>query len=573
MFKLSNRISLAKVIAILFAVSPFVALGFISDTEAVTKFNIKIEPSIELTVSNTSPSVRFESPDGEIHQAAIGTTVTTNNPTGYTMALLMNNENLINRNNPDYVIPSLENSTLAANFANNRWGILGSNDLYYPIFSGYKVKTTDTPVTNDAETITFGVKINSELPSGTYDCDLTVVAIANRIPYTIDIIDYLQEIDEDVIDSMVVGTQYQLMDKRDDKKYFISKLKDGKVWMTENLDLTLSAEGTVLDPDTSDVNSTKTVTVSTNAATWGVDDTLAFYKDAGDLYRPNGLDAATDSSSLASDSSDRHYLLGSYYSWNAATAGSGSNASESICPSSWRLPTSEDFDTLYRKIAERYSHTSNINDNGVQNGDYGNNLNTPAEVITIPGATKLHIKLTYAGQSDSYDWVSFWAGNYPNYTASNNYSSGVKFGNNTTGKYGGYSGTTVEGDISGDTVTFSFRSNDSGVGNGYGYYAVITGYDANDELIIGDTNTVLLSTPYFMNYAGQFDGTNDWTTSPRSAGYWSASTAGNGQAHAFTMQETINGNDSTFSNNPNDSVNITNGLNVRCVAKPASFSF
>ena len=146
-----------------------------------------------------------------------------------------------------------------------------------------------------------------------------MVAIANRIPYTIDTIDFMQEIDEDVADSMVVGAQYQLIDERDGKAYFVSKLRDGNVWMTQNLDFELSAEGTTLNPATSDVSTIKTLSVSTNTATWGQDTTLAYYKDAGNLYRPNGLDAVADSSDLASDSDDQHYQLGSYYSWNAAT--------------------------------------------------------------------------------------------------------------------------------------------------------------------------------------------------------------------------------------------------------------
>ena len=576
MFKLFNHISLAKVIAILFAVSPFLALGFISDTDAATKFNIRVDPSIELTIDNNSPSILLDSPDGEIHQSVINATITTNNPTGYTIAVLMNNSNLINQANPNYVLPTLEENVLPADFAINRWGILKQDSYYHPASSGMIIGTSNDPATNVDEQITFGVKINAEMPSGVYDCDLTVVAIANRIPYTIETIDFMQEIDEDVIDSMVAGEQYQLTDIRDDKKYFVAKIGDD-VWMTENLDFALSAEGTDLSPDTSDVIAPKTLAASTNTATWGQDITAAYYKDAGALYRPNGLDAVADSSVLAADSDDQHYQLGSYYSWNAATAGAGSSveengtADESVCPKGWKLPTSSDFNSMYSAAAERYSHTSNISDNGVQNGDYGNNLNTTAEVITIPGATKLHIKLTYGGQGASYDWVSFWAGNYPNYTAGSNYSSGVKIGGNTTGKYGGGDGTTVEGDISGNSVTFSFKSNGSGVGNGYGYYAVITGYDANDNVVIDDTNARLLASPNWMNYAGQFDGTNDWNTTPRSAGYWSANAASSNQAHALTLQESVSGNNSTFSSSPNGSVDTTKGLNIRCVAKPASF--
>ncbi|MBR3172738.1 InlB B-repeat-containing protein, partial [Candidatus Saccharibacteria bacterium] len=126
----------------------------------------------------------------------------------------------------------------------------------------------------------------------------------------------------------------------------------------------------------------------------------------------------------------------------------------------------------------RYSHTPNVGDDGVKNYNYSNNY-TKNEVVTIDGATSLHIRLTWGGESDTYDWVSFWEGSHSDYTALNNYSSGVKCGSNTSGKYGGGTYTsasnTVECDIPGDTVTFAYRSDVSQVGDGYGYYAVVTG--------------------------------------------------------------------------------------------------
>ena len=82
--------------------------------------------------------------------------------------------------------------------------------------------------------------------------------------------------------------------------------------------------------------------------------------------------------------------------------------------------------------------------------------------------------LIYQTESTSYDWVSVWEGNHPEYTAYSNYSSGIKVNGNTTGKYGGTAKTTVEFDVSGDSVTFGFRS-DEVVNEYYGYYAEVTG--------------------------------------------------------------------------------------------------
>lgn len=57
---------------------------------------------------------------------------------------------------------------------------------------------------------------------------------------------------------------------------------------------------------------------------------------------------------------DAHYLIGNFYFWNAATAGSGGKitdktARDSICPKNWRLPTTSndggDFPNLFNAYA------------------------------------------------------------------------------------------------------------------------------------------------------------------------------------------------------------------------------
>lgn len=146
-----------------------------------------------------------------------------------------------------------------------------------------------------------------------------------------------------------------------------------------------------------------------------------------------------------------------------------------------------------QRATTRYSHTPNVRDDGTQNGNYTNSY-TKRDIITIEGAETLHIRLTWGGESDAFDWVSFWAGNYPDYSAYNNYSTGIKCGSNTSGKYGGGSHTsdsnTVECDIPGDTVTFAFRSDGSQVGDGYGYYAVVMGKDADNLWVnVGEPTT------------------------------------------------------------------------------------
>ena len=155
----------------------------------------------------------------------------------------------------------------------------------------------------------------------------------------------------------------------------------------------------------------------------------------------------------------------------------------------------------------KYSHTSNISDAGVQSGNYPNSANTN-EVITIPGASSLHVKITYATESTSYDWAVIWAGNYPSYTAYNNYSSGITCGGQGP-KLGNTAKTTVECNISGDTVTFGFRSD--GSVNNYGYYAIITGTASTLERSVASGEYATPTSTYPYKFLGWSEDANATT--------------------------------------------------------------
>ena len=130
---------------------------------------------------------------------------------------------------------------------------------------------------------------------------------------------------------------------------------------------------------------------------------------------------------------------------------------------------------------EKYSHTPNISDDGTVNGKY-DDYGAPSDrndVITIPGASTLHVKITYATESTNYDWAVIWSGSHSDYSAKNNYSSGITC-NGAGPKLGNTTITTKECNITGDAVTFGFYNDDYKESSGtYGYYAVITGYDGS----------------------------------------------------------------------------------------------
>ena len=153
-----------------------------------------------------------------------------------------------------------------------------------------------------------------------------------------------------IIASMTEEEPYTLIDSRDSQEYKIAKLKDGKVWMIENLNL---AGGTALSADDTDVTSTyiggftnqanltksgNTITLPASATAGFNNDSNAFVYNSGNKTNCGGLNQNTQ--------------CYSYYSWIAATLGgkqangttaqtsNGYNAAASICPKGWKLPTS-----------------------------------------------------------------------------------------------------------------------------------------------------------------------------------------------------------------------------------------
>ncbi|MBQ6220200.1 MAG: InlB B-repeat-containing protein [Methanosphaera sp.] len=138
---------------------------------------------------------------------------------------------------------------------------------------------------------------------------------------------------------------------------------------------------------------------------------------------------------------------------------------------------------------EHYSHTANIDDTGANSGNYSNNLQTK-DVVTIPGASTLHVKLTYATEQN-YDMVYIFQGTYTG-SVSRNMSAGQLY----TYQGGSYTKSTVEFDVTGDTVTFAFYSDSSTTY--YGYYAVVTDASATS----GGSQELTNNSLYWDNSSG-----------------------------------------------------------------------
>ena len=185
-------------------------------------------------------------------------------------------------------------------------------------------------------------------------------------------------------------TATQLVDKRDNNLYYVTKEKDGNCWMTQNLDLKLNDPNTrSLTSENTDISDDPTVYTATPYATgytvnngiytwtpsntttkatvnytdnkidgaWTHSHTAPASAEGGDTYiytnnttgdTPddiyNPLQVCIETGHAATDC--RHYHVGNYYNWTAAIASNNStnfntnynNAANSICPKGWRLP-------------------------------------------------------------------------------------------------------------------------------------------------------------------------------------------------------------------------------------------
>lgn len=132
----------------------------------------------------------------------------------------------------------------------------------------------------------------------------------------------MQDMTSTICTNAAANSTGQLYDTRDDSTYTIQKLSDGKCWMTQNLRIVNKA---ITSAD-SDVSANYTIPASSLWSDTSATTNKAYYNN------------------------DTTY--GAYYTYYTATAStnpSSGEASSSICPKNWRLPTNAEYQTLYGK--------------------------------------------------------------------------------------------------------------------------------------------------------------------------------------------------------------------------------
>ena len=361
------------------------ALTYQTSEDISFTFNpsIAISLSSDLVINNLTPG---SSADSNV----ITVSTSTNNITGYVLTASVGNTtntttNLVNGN---YNFASVATNADLANLAtDNTWGYSFSEDdgstwtnySGLPLYTSANWKEIITTNTKGITNLKFkiGAKASTSQASGTYTNVINFTAVANAVPDSVcnpsgstigtgnntDIV-CMQDISSSnkssVLSSMTANTQYRLIDYRDNNYYYVAKMADGNIWMTQNLDLSLNSGRTYTSADTDLPDgitwSPLRSTYGTDSSTWCqgcitegsfiVNNTPESY-DAGNKYWDGTtFNTANSFNDGWGTEGDAHYHVGNYY--NAAATFATNDFStfdsedlvigQSICPKNWTIP-------------------------------------------------------------------------------------------------------------------------------------------------------------------------------------------------------------------------------------------
>ena len=269
---------------------------------------------------------------GATTTASTNLTVTTNDSAGYSLYLYADEDNSLKPVNPanNSSIVATESAVSLSSLTNNTWGYnlgttsAGTDALYaaVPTDGSTPIQTKDTSTTNSANdtyTLTFGAKVDTNLPSGTYSNTLTLAVVAEPKAIT-----SIQDLTLTECQAKASDSNLTVIDSRDNNDYTVRYI-NGACWMTQNLRLSSTTEdGSSRILTSGDSNVTRDWTFPTGSLT------------SGDSY--------TDARSAISSNTS----YGGYYNYCAASAGtvcgssSAQDATQDICPKGWRLPTHDE---------------------------------------------------------------------------------------------------------------------------------------------------------------------------------------------------------------------------------------
>ena len=185
-----SKVVAGSALALAVAVLPLTNAFAASQSKNAT-VNVVVGSSISLDVSggtggtgtvdiNVTPTAA-----GAVGTASHNVAVSTNNTTGYKLQLNSSTADTTLAKGADTLAATSGTKAAPANLDTNSWGysIPGfAADTYAgvtPTGNPVVLKTTATPATNDSTTVTWGAKVDTSKPNGTYTRQVTYTAVAN----------------------------------------------------------------------------------------------------------------------------------------------------------------------------------------------------------------------------------------------------------------------------------------------------------------------------------------------------------------------------------------------------------
>ena len=427
--------------------------------------NFTFNQSLGITLSTDDLHIYDLAPGSASDSNVIDVRVLTNSINGYTLNATVGNNTTYNTrdlthsnsniNNPFTSIDFTTSPTITTNtdLASDKWAFSFSldNGTNWSNYNGLPLnsdttniatlKTSSGPsvdVNGDDIKFKIAAKASESKPSGDYHNVINFNVVA--APTTMDfaaafesagktrLLGYyqMQDMTGDICSAVEIEEdEIQLIDNRDNKVYWVAKLKDGNCWMTQNLDHDIVTNTDFYTYNNTDIGHGPTTntsatwtaaratyaTTATQTSEWCIggnsDTQYGYYRcinqtpesyDPGNLYwngtitnyllnwndYSNSCDYSASvpvcdqslnpiNSFTSSTSNTEQYHLGNYYNWAAAIATNNTNiyianelVEQSICPAGWTLPrvgTGEDsFGALWAEYGFSNGAFSNLND-------------------------------------------------------------------------------------------------------------------------------------------------------------------------------------------------------------------
>ena len=343
----------------------------------------------------------------------------------------------------------------------NTYGLVPST---WTKVAGRQSGTTDM-ITGSAFTTTYAVYTSPTQHAGTYTGQVAYALIhgSGDSPTPI----YFMQDVANWKDSLQLEENVQAVDIRDSKTYWVTKLKDGNIWMTQNLDLCIGCSGTAaLTSENTDLSTTASGSgiydtaygYSENNGVWtwtpastaitseentGDSYTAPYSEELGDVYYYTSGSDTDDIKYISlsdcvnanhTEASCRHYHVGNRYNWTASIASNNSanissnyaNASNSICPKGWRLPIATNKDktifefgdllyTYYGITTSKFAAVSTTPVSYTING-FDKIRTSPLWFARYNGSTGAYHSSTVANNSSVYSLYFNKSGVYPFYS-------------------------------------------------------------------------------------------------------------------------------------------------------------